>query len=134
MEELRYLKDEIQGLKSMQNEHTILMNNNTSLGIIGSSARHYKQPSEPRSGNALQQQQLLEQENSQLREQLTQRAKDMEKQKWQLEQQNDRIGNLERLVGDRQDQVGKLQELVQQLVAERKEYKEQYEETEHNIS
>jgi hypothetical protein len=31
----------------MQNEHTILMNNNTSLGmIIGSSARAYKQPSE----------------------------------------------------------------------------------------
>ena len=46
MEELRYLKEEIQGLKSMQNEHTILMQNNTSLGIIGSSARHFKQPSE----------------------------------------------------------------------------------------
>lgn len=44
------------------------------------------------------------------------------------------MGNLERLVGERQDQVNKLQELVQQLVAERKEYKEQYEETEHNIS
>jgi hypothetical protein len=43
MEELNFLKEEIQGLKNMQNEHIYNANNNTSLGnIMNTSVRNFK--------------------------------------------------------------------------------------------
>lgn len=41
MEELKFLKEEIQGLKSLQNEHIYNANNNTS--IMNTSIRNFKQ-------------------------------------------------------------------------------------------
>lgn len=43
MEELKFLKEEIQGLKTMQNEHIYNANNNLSIGnVMDTSVRNFK--------------------------------------------------------------------------------------------
>jgi hypothetical protein len=78
MEELKFLKEEIQGLKTMQNEHIYGADNNLSIGnVMDTSVRNFKpqryQQSEPR-------ELALEHENQELRKQVAAREEQLAEQ------------------------------------------------------
>lgn len=110
LQELLMLKSEINNLKSLQNEHML---QNISHSMIQGHSAKTETNKQSSFRNQLND---FEQENEQLRQQLAKKEQIIDYQSNELQEQGDRIMNLERDLREKTKSIARLEEMVQNLL------------------